>query len=50
VRLTFTREPIMPPPTVYNKFDDPVIASAQYEEANGVAVVTVAARHRCGEF
>jgi len=43
VRLTFTREPIMPPPTVYNKFDDPVIASAQYEEANGVAVVTVAA-------
>jgi N-acetylmuramoyl-L-alanine amidase len=41
VRLTFTREPIMPPPTVYNKFDDPVIASAQYEEANGVAVVTV---------
>jgi N-acetylmuramoyl-L-alanine amidase len=41
VRLTFTREPIMPPPTTYNKFDDAVIASAQYEEANGVAAVTV---------
>src|SRR5882757_4912172 len=41
VRLTFTREPIMPPPAAYNKFDDPVIASAQYEEANGVAVLTV---------
>jgi len=42
VRLTFTREPIMPPPATYNKFDDAVIASAQYEEANGVAVLTVA--------
>ena len=42
VRLTFTREPIMPPPVAYNKFDDPVISSAQYEEANGVAVLTVA--------
>ena len=42
VRLTFTREPIMPPPVAFNKFDDPVIISAQYEEGNGVAVLTVA--------
>jgi len=42
VRLTFTRQPIMPPPATHNKFDDAVIASAQYEEANGVAVLTVA--------
>lgn len=43
VRLRFTREPIMPPPTVSNKFDDPIIHSAQYEESDGVAVLTVAA-------
>lgn len=43
VRLTFTREPIMPPPTTNNKFEDGVIHSAQYEETNGVAVLTVAA-------
>jgi N-acetylmuramoyl-L-alanine amidase len=42
VRLTFTREPIMPPSATLNKFDDPVISSAQYEEGNGVAVLTVA--------
>lgn len=41
VRLTFTREPIMPPPAVYVRFDDTVITTAQYEEANGVAVLTV---------
>ena len=41
VRLTFTREPIMPPPAVYVRFDDPVITTTQYEEANGVAVLTV---------
>ena len=41
VRLTFTREPIMPPPDRLLKFDDPVIVSAQYEEANGVAVLTI---------
>jgi N-acetylmuramoyl-L-alanine amidase len=41
VRLTFTREPIMPPPATSLKFDDPVILSTQYEEANGVAVLTV---------
>ena len=41
VRLTFTREPIMPPPAAYSKFEDPVIVSAQYEEGNGVAVLTV---------
>jgi N-acetylmuramoyl-L-alanine amidase len=41
VRLTFSREPIMPPATAYTKFDDPVITSAQYEEANGLAALTV---------
>ena len=41
VRLTFTREPIMPPPVTANKFDDPVISSAQYEENNGVAILTI---------
>ncbi len=41
VRLTFTREPILPPPAVYVRFDDPVITTAQYEEANGVATLTV---------
>jgi N-acetylmuramoyl-L-alanine amidase len=41
VRLTFTREPIMPPPVSPVKFDDAVITSAQYEEANGIAVLTV---------
>jgi len=41
VRLTFTREPILPPPVTSNRFDDTVITSAQYEEANGVAVLTI---------
>jgi N-acetylmuramoyl-L-alanine amidase len=41
VRLTFTREPIMPPPVSPTKFDDSVITSAQYEETNGIAVLTV---------
>jgi N-acetylmuramoyl-L-alanine amidase len=41
VRLTFTREPIMPPPATLLKFDDQVILSTQYEETNGVAVLTV---------
>lgn len=42
VRLTFTREPVMPPPVTSNHFDDPVIPSAQYEEGNGAAVLTIA--------
>ena len=42
VRLTFTREPILPPPATANRFDDNVITSAQYEEANGAAVLTIA--------
>ena len=41
VRLTFTREPILPPPIISNKFDDPVITAAQYEESNGVAILTI---------
>ena len=41
VRLTFTREPIMPPAAAYVRFDDPVISTAQYEEANGLSVLTV---------
>ncbi len=41
VRLTFTREPIMPPAAPNAKFEDPVITSSQYEEANGLAVFTV---------
>ena len=42
VRLTFTREPIMAPPNGNLKFDDPVITSVQYEENNGLAILTVA--------
>ena len=42
VRLTFTREPILPPPATSNRFDDNVITSAQYEEANGAAALTIA--------
>ncbi len=41
VRLTFTREPIMPPAAVYLRFDDPVITTTQYQEVNGVSVLNV---------
>jgi len=41
VRLTFTREPILSPQVTSNRFDDNVITAAQYEEANGVAILTV---------
>ena len=41
VRLTFTREPIMTPPAISYTFDNSAITRTQYEEANGIALLTV---------
>lgn len=41
VRLTFTREPILPPVVQIYTYDTSAITRSQYEEANGLALLTV---------
>ncbi len=41
VRLTFTREPIMPPVVESYTYDNSAITRSKYEEANGLALLTV---------
>jgi N-acetylmuramoyl-L-alanine amidase len=41
VRLTFTREPIVTPAVSSYTFDNSVVSRSQYEEANGLALLTI---------
>lgn len=41
LRMTFTRDPLVPPGALLLTFPDPRIASATYEESNGAAEVAV---------
>src|SRR5690348_12768314 len=41
LRMVFSREPVVPPGTNTLSFDDKLITSATYEEANGSAEVTI---------
>ena len=41
IRLTFAREPIMPPVVQSYTYDNSAITRSQYEEANGLALLTV---------
>ena len=41
IRLTFTREPILPPVVQSYTYDNSAITRSQYEEANGLALLTI---------